>query len=169
MWSRWELVTPRLCTITLVVAAMALFIMTFGTAADVALRFAINAPIPSMKELCMVLQPWVVFLPFMYTLITGTHVRMGILVERASPRLRQRLNTATFAVDLLFFGIISYFSWTFFWHSFAIKEVMWALVLLPQWVGKLSMPLGVWLIAFQCLFYASTRAKTWRETGEVKG
>lgn len=157
-WSENGICSPRVCAVLIGITAAALLFMTLATVADVFGRFAFNSPIMGVKGLCEILQPWVVYTPFAYALITGSHVRVSVLADRV--RFRARLATVTYTIDFIAFAFLMYASSKFFFESFMMREIMRATVDLAWWPGKLAAPVGVFFIAAQCLFYISTRAKT---------
>lgn len=120
-------------------------------ALDVMLRFVFKAPIPAATELTILLIPYVAIFPFAYTLAHGQHVRVTLLTGRLSLKLRAITEAIAYIAGLIFFIILFWYSWLGFWESFMIDEIMPAVIRLPWWAGKLAMPVGIILIAAQCI------------------
>lgn len=138
-------------TTLLLLSAAAITGMSFMIVVDVILRYVFNSPLPASVEISQLLEPYVVFLPFAYTLAVKRHVRVTLLTTLL-PTLPQRLCDAfAYLVDFVFFVIICYYSWLEAYHSFVIKEIMFAAIRLPWWVGKLGMTLGMFFMCTQCL------------------
>jgi len=120
-------------------------------AVDVFLRFVFKNPIPAATEITILLIPYVAIFPFAYTLAHGQHVKVTILTGRLSLKLRAITEAIAYIAGLIFFIILFWFSWLAFWKSFMIDEIMPAVIRVPWWVGKLAMPVGILLIAAQCI------------------
>lgn len=94
-----------------------------------------------------------------YTLSANEHVRMDILYNRASPRLRAVIDLVGGLLFLLpFTGVVLYYAWPFFlesWRSGEWSSNPGGLVL---WPGKLLVPLGFFLLFLQALAEIVQRA-----------
>jgi TRAP-type C4-dicarboxylate transport system permease small subunit len=135
---------------------------------DVIVRFLFNAPLPASVEISTLMEPYVVFLPFAYTLARHAHVRVNIVTMRLPERVRLGLDILVYVLDLLFFALLCYFSWLEFYKSFLAGEIMLAAIRLPWWSGKFAMPLGLFFICIQCLLhidlsFRSLAAKRFKE------
>jgi TRAP-type C4-dicarboxylate transport system permease small subunit len=118
---------------------------------DVLLRFIFNAPLPAATEICTLLMPYIAFLPFAYTLAAGQHVRLTLLTGRLPLKLRAKVEAFVYIVCFIFFSILFWYSWLAFWEALRGGEIMPAIITIPWWIGKLAMPVGVLLIAAQCI------------------
>jgi len=135
------------------IAGTTLITMAFMITYDVIVRFLFNAPLPASVEISTLMEPYVVFLPFAYTLARHTHVRVTIITMRLPERLSLSLDILVYILDLLFFALLCYFSWLEFYKSFLAGEIMLAAIRLPWWSGKFAMPLGLFFICIQCLLH----------------
>lgn len=120
---------------------------------DVIARFLFNAPLPASVEISMLMEPYVVFLPFAYTLARQAHVQVGVVTLRLPAPARLSLDVLVYLLDLVFFALLCYFSWLEFYKSFSAGEIMLAAIRLPWWSGKFAMPLGLFFICIQCLLH----------------
>ncbi len=149
-------------TVGLIIVAFSggLFLFaTFATTADVVLRFVFLRPIMEIGEILRLLQPWAIYIAFVYALAIGAHVRMGMVADR--PRFRSRFARASCLCGFIFFALLLYGSSKYFWDAFIIREVkLGATVALPWWPSKLAAPVGIFLITVQYLFYVLTKRKT---------
>jgi TRAP-type C4-dicarboxylate transport system permease small subunit len=132
-------------------SAFALTFMTVMIVVDVFLRFVFNAPLKASVDMTELIEPYVVFLPFAYTLAKGRHVRVTLITDRFSKIGGIFSEIIVYIIDVIFFALLCCYSWLEFWHSFMVREVMLAPIKLPWWVGKFSMPLGMFVIAIQCM------------------
>lgn len=130
-----------------------LVVMAFMVSVDVFLRAVFNSPLPASVELSQFLLAWVVFPPLAYALVTGTHVRVSILLDRVPPRVRSACNIFSYAVDIVFFVILTHWGLLQFWGSYASQDVMLAAIWIPWWGSKMAMPVGIFFIAALCFFY----------------
>jgi len=137
--------------------------MSFMIVVDVFLRYVFNSPLPASVEISQLFEPYVVFLPFAYTLFIGRHVRVTLLTSRL-PKAAENMTTIfTYLVDFIFFSLICYYAWIEFWNSFLIGEIMFAAIRLPWWIGKLAMALGTLIIAVQCVLHVLDSFREFRE------
>jgi len=145
------------------VASVVLISMAMMVTYDVFVRYVLNAPLPASVEISQLMEPWVVFLPFAYTLAVGSHVRVTLFTVRLPRRWFNLLEILAYAVDGLFFALLCYYAWEEFYASWAVGEIMLAAIRLPWWVGKLSMPVGMLCIFFQCLLQIAVVVREIRE------
>lgn len=143
---------------SILVCGMALMITI-----DVLLRYFLNAPLPASVEISQLVEPWVVFLPFAYTLTVGGHVQVTIVTMNLPEKWRKGCDIFAYIVSFIFFIILCSYSWIEFVHSYAIGEIMLAAVKLPWWAGKLAMPIGTLLIVIQCIFQILITVKKIKE------
>ena len=133
------------------ISGFALTFMTVMIVVDVFLRFVFNAPLAATVEISELVEPYVVFLPFAYTLAKGRHVRVTLITSKFSKTPRMLTEIFVYIIDVIFFALLCCYSWMEFWHSFGIGEIMLAAVKLPWWAGKFAMPLGMFAIIIQCI------------------
>lgn len=145
------------------IASIMLCAMAWMIMFDVAMRFLFNAPLPASVEISQLISPWVIFLPFAYTLAVGGHVQVTLVTMHLPERWRIVCEIFTYIVDLVFFAIICYYSWIEFAHSYNINEIMLAAIMLPWWSGKLAMPVGTFLIGLQCILHVLSTIRKIRE------
>ncbi len=149
---RGNAATERMSATAAAFASITLIVLMIVVVVDVTLRDTIAAPIPGASESTELLLPYIVFWSLAYTLLTGGHVRVSILVARLPERTRVAAEILACVIGLVLFGALTYTSWLQFWESFVIQEFMMAAVKLPWWVGKFGMPTGCFLMFLQFLF-----------------
>lgn len=120
---------------------------------DVIVRYVFNSPLPASVEISMLMEPYVVFLPFAYTLAKRAHVKVNVFSMLLPDRIRNICNIFADSLDLIFFSLLCYFSWLEFYESYEVGEIMLAAIRLPWWSGKLAMPLGMFFICLQCILH----------------
>lgn len=135
----------------LCVTGFALMFLTLMIFTDVALRFIFNAPLPASAEATELIMPYIAFSSLAYTLFKGAHIRITLFTEHVSISGRMALEIICSLFGLLCCAAFTYYSWLLFWQSLIIKEEMQALIMLPWWVGKFSMPLGFFFFTIRYL------------------
>lgn len=118
---------------------------------DIFLRFAFNHPLPASWEISEVMMPFIVFFPFAYTSTIDAHVRVSLIKDRVSPKVRIWFEMSANTISLLMCAMITYWSWLRFWESFMINEEMLAAIKIPWWLGKMAMPIGMGMFAIRYL------------------
>jgi len=155
----WGGLYSRLSRFLVYLSSVLLFGMATMILSDVTLRYFFNSPLAASVEISQLIEPWVIFLPFAYTLAIGGHVQVTLVTMRLPARWRLACDIFAYTVDFLFFTVLCYFSWLEFGHSLAIGEIMLASIRLPWWAGKLAMPLGSLFIGLQCIFQILSTVK----------
>lgn len=151
-WTRIEDFLQKLRLVLVAISGVALIGMVIMITLDVFLRFVFNAPLPATLEMSQLFEPHVVFLPMAFALATGSHVRVSLFTQHFRGRFRRCVEIFDFIIATVFFAGLAYWGWLHFWASFQINEIMLASIKLYWWTGKLAMPLGLMLIAVECLY-----------------
>lgn len=168
-YERLKRINEKINMVMVAVSAACLTFMAFMTALDVALRYLLNAPLPASVELSQLIESWVIFLPFAYTLAMGRHVKVGLLTLRLPPRLKLFSDLFALALGLALFAVLTFYSWQDFYQSWSINEIMMAAIILPWWAGKLAMPIGMALLCAQSVVTALLVVEKYKNpSGEQK-
>ena len=128
------------------ISGLVLLILALMITIDVFLRFAFNDPLPAAPETSVLLLPWIVFPAYIYALTSGAHVRVSLVTDRFSSRVRSNLEFFTDIGGLILFSVITYWGYVYFQESFVVREVMLAAIWLPWWAGKLALPIGAFVM-----------------------
>ena len=107
------------------------WVVTLMIVIDVALRAILNQPLPAAWEASEVLMPFIVFLPFAYTLKIGAHVRVTLITDRLPKRVDHYLGIFTDLLSLLVCTLMTYYSGIRAWESLVINEEILAAVTNP--------------------------------------
>jgi len=129
------------------VSGSVLLILALMVTVDVSGRYFFHKPLPAAPETSVLLLPWIVFPAFICALVSGSHVRVSLLTDRLSPRVRSRFLLFTDIGGLILFCAITCWGYVHFQESFAVREIMLAAIFLPWWVAKLALPIGAFIIA----------------------
>ncbi len=136
--------------------AVVLF-LTIWITIDITKRYFTGFPLPVTYNLSELLMGWIIFIPMAYTLLVGQHVRVTIISDRLRPRWRLVNDIFVYLAALVYFGIISYYAWSFFWRSFVVREIIAPGVNLPWYTGKITLFIGMLLITVMCVLYILDR------------
>lgn len=124
---------------------------------DITKRFFTGSPLPVTYNLSELIMGWIIFIPMAYTLFVGQHVQVTILPDRLRPRLRLADDILVYLAALVYFGILTYYSWPFFWSSFIVREDIAPGIHLPWYTGKITPFIGMLLISALCIVYIVDR------------
>lgn len=121
---------------TLLMAATLLMVI------DAGMRAFFASPIWGMHDIIKIILTWLVFTAFAYALITNTHVRMTLVIDRLPPPVRPKFDIIGSLIGALFFAAFIYLSTLYFWESWLIKEVPMSPIRAPVWLAKAAVPIG---------------------------
>lgn len=141
----------------MVVSWVATLFITLMIVIDIFLRFAFNNPLPATWEMSEVVMPYIAFFALAYTLEKDVHVRMHLVTNLLPSKLRLGCDIFSNIVSIVFCVMITYWAWLFFWDSFIIGEDMLAVVKIPWWLGKFSMPVGMALFSVRYIITLMSR------------
>jgi len=127
---------------------------------DVCRRYAFNAPLPASVEISSLLQAWVIFLPFAFTLAVDQHVRVTILTSRLSIAVQRILSVLAHLCTGALCLCLSWYAWVEFKVSWDLNEIMMAPVIVYWWAGKAAAPIGMLLFALQAFLLAAEELTT---------
>jgi len=82
-----------------------------------------------------------------YTLRTGGHVRVDILLPLVSARVRRVLDAVALALMAVFAATVSIYLWKLVGSSYAIGATGHSIIQTPQWVPQALMASGYSLLA----------------------
>jgi TRAP-type C4-dicarboxylate transport system permease small subunit len=133
------------------VSSAALFVIAVLITVDVFFRYALLSPIPAAVEICGLIEPYVILLPFAFTLSINQHVRVRVLTCRFPAGAQFVFEIFALLLVLGVSFLLAVCGATEFYASYAINEFIMAPVILPAWAGKLSQPLGWGILALQCI------------------
>jgi TRAP-type C4-dicarboxylate transport system permease small subunit len=83
------------------------------------------------------------FLALGHTFRRGELVRVGLLIERLSPRARFPVEVASLGIALAFVGYMGYAVTRFVYESWKFEEVAQGLIKIPIWIPQMSFVIGV--------------------------
>jgi TRAP-type C4-dicarboxylate transport system permease small subunit len=90
------------------------------------------------------------FLAMAHTLKRNEHIRVTLLINAASPRMRRALEIFSLGAAVLLSGLFAYYSARFAWQSYLFNDISTGNDAAPLWIPELSMVVGsfILLVAF---------------------
>lgn len=130
--------------LTFLSSAVILGVMTF-VCAEVLLRYAFNSPIPGHLEIAELFVPVIVFLAIAYTQSQNGHVGMTLVVDNLPPKAKRFFEIAAFAISMITYGILTYFSAKHAYRGWLYDDVTMSPPYFPTWPAAMVVPLGMFL------------------------
>ena len=142
-----------------ITASIFIFFMICTIVPDSIGRFFFNKPLHGTLELNMLLMSAIVFLSLAWTQAQRGHVRVEILLSRASPALRSILNILCWLIAFGLFLAISVGGAEEAVYSTQMGENLWGVKKFPVWPGKIIAAFGSGLLCIQLLIDIGTEVK----------
>jgi TRAP-type C4-dicarboxylate transport system permease small subunit len=86
------------------------------------------------------------FLAMAHAFRNGDFVRVTLLLEKASPTARQRLEVFSLGVATLFVGYLAFWAVRYTYESWQFKDMPTGQIALPMWIPQSSFALGALLL-----------------------
>ncbi len=135
--------------------------MTLLGVADVTGRVLFNSPLLGQVEITRILLAYVAFLGLAEAEHSGGHIRLGVLDSLLAERARQRRDVLITALAVGVTAVLTGAAAVFFWDSWSAGETMMAPIVLPFWLAKLGVVIGVGLFTLQLLLELLRRGLSW--------
>jgi len=91
------------------------------------------------------------FLGMAHSFKNGDFVRVTLLLERLTPRMRVVFETASLAVAAMAIGYLAFWAARFTWESWKFNDIATNLVPMPMWIPQLSFVIGAALFLLAVL------------------
>lgn len=127
-------------------AAISMVLMTLLVVAQIAARL-FNYVVPSVIQISGFLLATTIFFGLAYTMATGDHIRVTIVLEMVGRRVRLWLEGWSLVAGLVITGYFGVFSAQLTWESFTFGDKADGLVAIPLWLPQLSMVIGTLILA----------------------
>ena len=130
--------------LTFISTGVILAVMLF-VCAEVMLRYVFNSPIPAHLEIAELFVPVIVFLAIAYTQSQNGHVGMTLVVDNLPPKTKRFFEISAFAVSMITYGILTYFSAKHAYRGWLYDGVTMSPPYFPTWPAAMVVPLGMFL------------------------
>jgi TRAP-type mannitol/chloroaromatic compound transport system permease small subunit len=118
-FSRWF---EKLVRAVNMVATFWIFMMIMLVVLDVLGRVLINRPVTGVPEIIKISLPAITFLQIGYVLLIEGHIRSGIVLDKAGPRLAGCINIVTAILGIILFALNLYSGWDATMVAWSIGE-----------------------------------------------
>jgi TRAP-type C4-dicarboxylate transport system permease small subunit len=85
------------------------------------------------------------FLAMAHAFKHGDFVRVTLLLEKVSPRVRRVLEIVSLAIACVAIGYLAWWATRFAWESWKFNDMANGLLAIPLWIPQTSFVLGSWL------------------------
>lgn len=86
------------------------------------------------------------FLALAHTFKRGEHIRVNLVLEHATPRVRAALEIASLAIATLLAALFAFYSVRLAWQSYDFNDVSTANDATPLWIPQITMALGTLIL-----------------------
>jgi TRAP-type C4-dicarboxylate transport system permease small subunit len=107
---KFDEVFHKIDMVLFVFAAVLLAALVFMVGADITLRYLFNMPLGWVKEVSEYIMLSLPFLVAGWIMETDGHLKMDLLIDAATPRVRNIVNTITYTVSAIVVLILASFS-----------------------------------------------------------
>lgn len=141
------------------VSAIAIGCMTILVAYSACSRYLFHRGVSFVEEFAGLLLIACAFLSFAGTFTRGGHVRLNLLVDKLSQRIRRRLNAVTTTITLVYLAIVVVVTFEFTWKSHLMSShSVNAYINLVPWMALMPLGLLVFgLVILQCGYDSGAR------------
>jgi TRAP-type C4-dicarboxylate transport system permease small subunit len=108
--AKFDEVFHKIDMVLFVFAAVLLAALVFMVGADITLRYLFNMPLGWVKEVSEYIMLSLPFLVAGWIMETDGHLKMDLLIDAATPRVRNIVNTITYTVSAIVVLILASFS-----------------------------------------------------------
>lgn len=141
----------RVCGI---ISGGAIFAVMCLVVMNVILRYTLNAPIAGTLELTESALPIIIFFSLAFTQYEGGHIRVVLLTQHFSPKIRRFIRVAALLAGSGLFAWGAWASWGLAAKSFGFHEMQRGSIRFPIWPIKMSVFFGLLLLSTQFLIDA---------------
>jgi TRAP-type C4-dicarboxylate transport system permease small subunit len=125
---------------------------------EVVVRYVLNAPTIWAQEVSTYLYMWTMLAAASYTLQTGKHVHVDLLVERLPHRPRVVIEMITSAIGTVFCAIVAVQAYEMIAATIRFGKVSATPLRVPLWIPQSALLMGFVLLTFQFALLIVDRA-----------
>ena len=154
----FDLVTKSLTWL----ACAFLMFATLAVSVDVVLRYFFNRPTVWVLEICEYILLYIVFLGAAWVLKEEGHVKIGLLVDRLSPKTQTITIVITSILGLTVCIVLGIYGTQVTWDYFQRGVPTLEFLKLPKFLVLMIIPIGSYLLSIQFLRRSYGYLRTWR-------
>lgn len=134
-------------------ASVALLFMMISTALDATSRSLLNFPLPGVYEFSEIAMAIIVYLGLLWTQYDRKHIRVSLISESRTPRLRLIWESVAWLFAALFLIAIAIPSIEGAYISTLEREFRWGIMQMPIWWVKVIVAVGLFLAFLQMMLH----------------
>lgn len=155
IYDRMDAAVDTVDDIAVAIACILLFALMLVVVADVALRYAFNAPLAwSYEVISNFLMPGLFFLSVSHTLRANAHVPVDIVHNYLSTRTRYILEAISHLLSTPVFAAVTWFALARTIEQFKSGNQLASGLELPTWTTTALLPIGFGLLTLRALLKA---------------
>jgi TRAP-type C4-dicarboxylate transport system permease small subunit len=151
------------------VSGLGILLMGLILTYEVLCRYLLNAPTIWAQETSIYLYMWTMLAAASYTLQTGKHVHVDLVVDRLPARPRLALEAMTSAVGSVFCGVVSVQAYEMIAATVRFGKVSATPLRVPLWIPQSALLMGFVLLTFQFAFLVMDRVVALKARGGEGG
>ncbi|HSB72177.1 MAG TPA: TRAP transporter small permease [Candidatus Methylomirabilis sp.] len=136
---------------------------------EVVCRYFFSAPTIWAQETSTYLYMWTMLAAASYTLQTGGHVHVDLVIERLPGRVKMLTEVATGAVGTIFCAIVSVQAYQMIAATLRFGKVSATPLRVPLWIPQSALLMGFVLLTFQFAFLILDRLVELKARGGKEG
>ena len=105
-----------------------------------------NLPVSGVNDIVSWLCAAAAFFAMAHAFRHGDFVRVTLVLDTVSPRLRRVMDVTCLAIAAVSVGYLTYSATAFTYESWEFKEMATGLVVIPIWIPQSSFVIGCWLL-----------------------
>lgn len=147
-------ILAHLSNLTLLLSGLFLFAMMVHVAADVALRYAMNSPIPGTLEIVSAYYMVAgVFLPLAAVELARASIAVDAAYQFMPRVMKASCMTMVLTLSAAVYLVLAYTSWGDAMRSFRINEQMMGQHFVTVWPSRFVLPVSFFLAGVICVAY----------------
>lgn len=134
-----------------IVAGMGILLMGMIIAYEVVCRYVFNSPTMWTQEVSIYLFMWTMLAASPYTLQTGKHVRVDLLIGRMQAKTRKGFDILTSAIGMIYCALVAVQAYQMLASSIKFGKLSATPLRVPLWIPQSALFIGFVLLTCQFL------------------
>jgi C4-dicarboxylate transporter DctQ subunit len=156
------IIFDRIIDLTMILAAVLLFFVTFSVGAEVFLRYFLGRPTIWVTEVAEYTLLYITFLAVAWVLRREGHVKMDLVLNRFSPKTQSMVNAITSLAGTLVCFILTWFGAKTTWYFFQGGYPTPTPLRVPKFIIVAIIFFGSFLLFIQFLRRTYGYVESWR-------
>lgn len=134
-----------------ILSGMGILLMGMIIAYEVVCRYVFNSPTMWTQEVSIYLFMWTMLAASSYTLQTGKHVRVDLLIERMPVKTRKLFDVLTSVIGMIYCAIVTVQAFQMLMSSITYGKLSATPLRVPLWIPQSALLIG--FILLTCHFF----------------